>query len=74
MAKIKLTPNHVKLIKHLHDNLSWKHESISDFLNVISRVHVTKIVNNKRWIDVQCPSITVGQELYYRYLNKGNLD
>ena len=75
MAKIKLTPNHVRVIKHLYENRNWTHQSISNlFDNIISRVHITKIINNQRWIDIECPSTTLGQELYYRYLNKGNLD
>lgn len=75
MAIIKLTPNYVRLIKHIREHRNWSHQSISDFFdNLITRKHVNNICNNKSWKQVDTPSENYGRELYYRYLNEGKLE
>ena len=67
MAEKKLTKQKVELIKHLVQ-IGWKDRFISELMK-ISRIHCTKVRNNKRWAEVNTPSFERGQELFYRYTN-----
>lgn len=48
MAKIKLDKSDVEIIKYLLENTNIYHRQIAEMFG-ITRGHVTKIKNNKRW-------------------------
>jgi len=48
MGKVKLDVNDVEMIKYLIHNSTLYHREIADMFGV-SRGHITKIKNNKRW-------------------------
>jgi hypothetical protein len=73
MGKQKLTPVEVKLIKHMHSHLKINQVQIAQTLGFISRPQINHIVRGVRWGEIETPSLEYGQELYYRFLDKGTV-
>lgn len=69
MGKQKLTTELVKLIKHLYFNQNLKQTEIKRQTGICSREHVTKIIKGSRWGEVNTPSISEGNLLYWKWIN-----
>jgi hypothetical protein len=74
MGKQKLNIKTVKLIKHLQQHHGFKDTKVSNTLGNVSRNHVNHIKQGIRWNEVPAPTMEYGEELYYRFLRKGNLN
>lgn len=69
MGKQKLTPDLVKLIRHLYFNENLKPFQIKRQTELCSRVHVNRIVHGKRWGEIETPTISEGKLLYWKWVN-----
>ena len=56
MATIKMTITKVRNIRNLYRSGNYTHEQLAKRYN-LSRAHVTKIINNKRWDGTKYPEI-----------------
>lgn len=73
MGKQILETQEVKLIKHLLFNEGWKATQVQEFIPLVSKKHIYRIKIGVRWNDTTTPEVTIGRELFYRYLNKNTL-
>lgn len=71
MGKQKMNRKKVMLVKHLRKSEKWKNQELSDFFN-ISVGGIRHITGGRRWAEVNQPDYSIGQELYYTYLNNQN--
>lgn len=73
MGRQKMTKKHVLMIHHLFTNQGWNHKSISELVGM-SREGVRNIVNHDTWKEFSAPEFTLGEELYYHFINKGDFE
>jgi hypothetical protein len=71
MAKQKLTSQEIELIKHWAFQ-GFTHKFISTQIGC-SRVHINRIINKKRWAEVDQPNFARGEELHWRFIQYGKL-
>jgi hypothetical protein len=72
MAKQRFTKKHIQLIKHLSTK-QITHKMIASWVGC-SRAHITKILNNKRWSEIPEPDFAKGEELFWRFMQKGDFE
>lgn len=72
MGKQKNTTKSVQLIRHLLRS-GWSQTKVATFMN-LTRGSIEKIHRRKQWSEVQDPTPSLGDELLYRYINRGNLN
>jgi len=72
MGKQKNTIKSVQLILHLL-SIGWSQTKVASFMN-LTRGSIEKIKRKKQWSEVKDPTPTYGDELLYRYINRGNLN
>jgi hypothetical protein len=56
MGTIKLTITKVRNIRNLYRSGNFNHQQLADKFKV-SRGHITKVINNKRWDSTKYPQI-----------------
>lgn len=71
MSNQKLTNRHIELIKYW-GGLGYTHKKIS-LLMKCSRGHITKIINSRRWSEIESPTPQRGKQLEDRLLRFGKL-
>lgn len=69
MGKQRLTPDHVKLIRHLYYNENLKPTQITRQTELCSREHVNRIILGRRWGEVSTPTVSEGNLLYWKWVN-----
>ena len=69
MGKQYLTPQRVKLIKHLHHNRGISPWFINKIFGFTTRANIHKIVKEQRWVEVPTPVESEGELLYWKWVN-----
>lgn len=73
MGRQKMTKKHVLMIHHLRQHKKWTYKSIAEFVG-LSIEGTRNIIHHDTWPELSTPEFTLGEELFYHYVNHGHFE